>query len=312
VFNTAQCLISNVTDSAGNLWNIAEPESHFQGGGGGECSGGTQIVYAANAATGPALSGITVTLAGENDNSDDMFDLFDVMGASPAPFDQAARARGNQTSGGNLTTVSLTPSGANELVFNNTAIDYQTITGVVGPGYMFDADVNLADDDAAGPNATPNSTLDEDNGYAHIFEPSMGTATFVYTYNSPDNGGVQYWTSVAAAFAQAASTNSTPPSVPQNLSVSGVTSSSVTLSWSASTDPNYASSTLSYLIYRNGAQIGTTVGGTTSYTDAGLSPATTYTYAVSASDPIGNASAQSQAVNAATSSSPPDNQISRR
>jgi Fibronectin type III domain len=183
---------------------------------------------------------------------------------------------------------------------------------VVGPGYMFDADVNLADDDADGPNATPNSTLDEDNGYAHIFEPAMGTATFVYTYNSPDNGGVQYWTSVAAAFAQAASTNSTPPSVPQNLSVSGVTSSSVMLSWSASTDPNYASSTLSYLIYRNGVQVGATVGGTTTYTDTGLASATTYTYTVSASDPIGNASAQSQAVNAATSSSPPDNQISRR
>jgi hypothetical protein len=312
LFNTAQCLISNVTDSAGNLWTIAEPVSHFQASGGGECSGGAQIVYAANAATGPTLSGITVTLAGENDNSDDMFDLFDVMGAAPAPFDTAARARGNQTSSDNLTTVSLTPSAANELVFNNTAIDYQTINGIVGTGYMFDADVNAADDDVTGPNATPNSTLDEDNGYAHIFEPSMGTATFVYTYNSPAYGGVQYWASVSAAFAQAGSTNSTPPSVPQNLVVSGVTTSSVALSWSASTDPNYASSTLSYLIYRNGAQIGTTVGGTTSYTDAGLSPATTYTYTVSASDPIGNASAQSQAVNAVTSSSPPDNQISRR
>jgi hypothetical protein len=312
LFNGAQCLISKVTDSAGNPWNTSAPTATFSGDAATQCPGGAQIVYASNAVTGPTLSGITVTRSGQDTSGDDMFDLFDVTGAAPASFDRSATAYGDETSGGNLTTVSLTPSAANELVFNNTAIYEQTINGIVGTGYMFDGDVNAADDNVTGPNPTANSTLDEDNGYAHIFEPSMGTATFVYTYNSPAYGGVQYWASVSAAFAQAGSTNSTPPSVPQNLVVSGVTTSSVALSWSASTDPNYASSTLSYLIYRNGAQIGTTVGGTTSYTDAGLSPATTYTYTVSASDPIGNASAQSQAVNAVTSSSPPDNQISRR
>ena len=302
LYNGAQCLISSVSDSEGNPWNVSAPIATFEGGAASECPGGAQIVYAANAVTGPTLSNIKATHSGQETSGDDTFDLFDVTGAASAAFDKAETADGDQTSGGNLTTVSLTPSAANELVFNNTAIDYQTINGVVGSGYIFDADVNAADDDVTGPNPTPNSTLDEDNGYAHIFEPAMGTATFVYTYNSPANGGVQYWASVSAAFAQA-STDSTPPSVPQNLVVSGVTTSSVTLAWSASTDPNYASSTLSYRIYRNGAQVGTTTGGTISYTDTGLIPATSYTYTVSASDPAGNVSAQSQVLSATTSSS---------
>jgi chitodextrinase len=302
LYNGAQCFISSIADSAGNAWNISAPIATFYGVAEGGCPGGAQVVYVPNAVTGPTLSNITVTLSGQETSGDDMFDLFDVTGAASAAFDKAETAFGEQTSGGNLATVSLTPSAANELVFNNTAIDFQTINGVVGSGYMLDADVNAADDNADGPNGTPNSTLEEDNGYAHIFEPAMGTATFVYTYNSPANGGVLGWSSVAAAFVQAASTNSTPPSVPQDLVASGVTASSVTLAWSASTDPNYVSSTLSYTIYRNGAQVGTVTNGATSYTDTGLAPAATYTYTVSASDSMGNVSAQSQAVSATTTS----------
>jgi len=44
----------------------------------------------------------------------------------------------------------------------------------------------------------------------------MVSATFVHTYNTPANGGVQLWASVAAAFIQAASTNTMPPSAPQS------------------------------------------------------------------------------------------------
>ncbi|MGA9668718.1 MAG: immunoglobulin domain-containing protein, partial [Terracidiphilus sp.] len=298
LFNGAQCFVSRVTDSAGNAWNTSAPIATFFGSSAGGCTGGAQVVYVTNAVTGSTLSNIRVSLSGQESNGDDLFNLYDVTGAAPAAFDKVTTAYGDQTSGGNLTTVSLTPSAANELVINNTAIDFQTINGVVGSGYIFDTDVNAADDDAEGPNGTPNSTLDEDNGYAHIFEPSMGTATFAYTYNTPANGGVQVWSSVSAAFVQA---TSTPPSVPQDLAVSGVTSSSVTLAWMESTDPNYASSALSYKIYRNGAQIATTAEGATSYTDTGLAQATSYTYTVSASDPKGNVSAQSQAVNATTS-----------
>ena len=91
--------------------------------------------------------------------------------------------------------------------------------------------------------------------------------------------------------------DTSPPSVPSNLAVSGVTGSSVSLSWSPSTD-NVA--VAGYRVYRNGVQAGTTSG--TTFTDTGLSAATQYTYAVAAYDAAGNVSAQSSGVAATTSS----------
>jgi hypothetical protein len=73
-----------------------------------------------------------------------------------------------------------------------------------------------------------------------------------------------------------------------------------------STDPStgsgQASGVAGYKVYRNGVQIATTTG--TSYLDNGLSPATTYTYRVSAYDGTGNVSAQSGPVSATTQTVP--------
>jgi chitodextrinase len=52
-------------------------------------------------------------------------------------------------------------------------------------------------------------------------------------------------------------------------------------------------------VYQNGVELGTAAG--TSYNQTGLSPATTYTYTVSAYDTAGNQSAQSAPVSATTS-----------
>jgi poly(hydroxyalkanoate) depolymerase family esterase len=87
------------------------------------------------------------------------------------------------------------------------------------------------------------------------------------------------------------------PSVPSNLAVTGVTGSSASLSWSPSTD-NVA--VTGYRVYRNGVQAGTATG--TTFTDSGLSASTRYTYTVAAYDAAGNVSAQSPAVTATTSS----------
>ena len=91
--------------------------------------------------------------------------------------------------------------------------------------------------------------------------------------------------------------DTSPPSVPSNLAVTGVTGSSASLSWSASTD-NVA--VAGYRVYRNGAQVGTATG--TTFTDTGLTAATQYTYMVAAYDAAGNVSAQSSTVTATTSS----------
>ena len=85
------------------------------------------------------------------------------------------------------------------------------------------------------------------------------------------------------------------PSVPTGLTVTGTTSSSVSLSWNAS-----SGSPTGYTVYRNGKAIGTTGGpAATTYTDGTASPSTTYTYTVDAFSGS-NHSGQSSAVQATT------------
>jgi endoglucanase len=89
-----------------------------------------------------------------------------------------------------------------------------------------------------------------------------------------------------------------PPSVPGNVTVTGTTSSSVSLSWSASTDD--VSGVTGYQVFRGS---GTTPVGTPSgltFTDTGLSPSTVYSYTVRAVDATGKVSAASSAVQATT------------
>jgi uncharacterized repeat protein (TIGR01451 family) len=93
----------------------------------------------------------------------------------------------------------------------------------------------------------------------------------------------------------AAASDTTPPSAPSNLVSSGVTSNSVTVSWTASTDNV---SVAGYRVLRNGAQVGTSVQ--TTYTDTGVSPSTTYIYTVVAYDAANNASAPSQGLSVTT------------
>ncbi|WP_344839885.1 CBM35 domain-containing protein, partial [Actinocorallia longicatena] len=83
----------------------------------------------------------------------------------------------------------------------------------------------------------------------------------------------------------------TAPSTPAGLTSPARTSGSVTLGWNASTDDV---GVVSYQVLRNGSPVGTSA--TTSYTDTGLSPATSYSYTVKALDAAGNSSAASSAL----------------
>ena len=94
-----------------------------------------------------------------------------------------------------------------------------------------------------------------------------------------------------------------PPTVPTGLTATTVTSNSVGLSWSASTDPDGV--VVGYTVYRNGVAVGST-GGATTYTDLGVYPGTTYQYTVDAVDGGGNHSAQSSpALSVTTTASGP-------
>jgi len=91
-------------------------------------------------------------------------------------------------------------------------------------------------------------------------------------------------------------TDTTPPTVPTNLTATVISSTQINLSWTASTDPD--SPVAGYKIFRNGTQVGTSA--TASYSGTGLAASTVYSYTVSAYDAAGNNSAQSGAVNAIT------------
>ena len=85
------------------------------------------------------------------------------------------------------------------------------------------------------------------------------------------------------------------PSVPTGLTVTGTTSTSVSLSWNPSTG-----NPTGYTVYRNGKSVGTTGGpNATTFTDLTVSPSTTYTYTVDAFSGS-NHSAQSAGVQATT------------
>jgi chitinase len=92
--------------------------------------------------------------------------------------------------------------------------------------------------------------------------------------------------------------DTTPPSAPGSVHSTGVTASSVSLAWSASTDNVGVSG---YDVFRGSTKVGTVTG--TSFTNSGLSASTTYSYTVKAHDAAGNNSAASNAVSVTTSAS---------
>lgn len=80
----------------------------------------------------------------------------------------------------------------------------------------------------------------------------------------------------------------TPPSAPAGLTATSVTTSSLVLGWTPSTDNVGVTG---YEVYRNGQSAGTVTASTYSYTFTGLASGTAYTFKVAAFDGAGNRSA---------------------
>ncbi len=93
--------------------------------------------------------------------------------------------------------------------------------------------------------------------------------------------------------------DTTAPTAPTGLTVGTVTGSSVALSWTASTDNRGVTG---YRVFRDGTLVGSPTS--TSFTDTGLTAATSYVYTVKAVDAAANVSAASAPVTATTSPAP--------
>jgi chitodextrinase len=85
------------------------------------------------------------------------------------------------------------------------------------------------------------------------------------------------------------------PSQPQNLRAGDVTSSSISLAWDASTDDTAVTA---YRVWRDGVLAATVT--TTEWTDTGLAPASSHSYAVDAGDASGNWSTRSTTLQVST------------
>ena len=141
---------------------------------------------------------------------------------------------------------------------------------------------------------TPTGTTFSDTGLT-------STTSYSYRVRATDAAGNLSGYSTTASATTSSSGDTTPPTAPTGL-VANPGSSVVSLSWTASTDNVGVTG---YRIERcpgsscsNFLQVGTS--STPSFGDTGLSPSTTYTYRVRATDAAGNLSAYSATVTTTT------------
>ncbi|GAA1981186.1 GH12 family glycosyl hydrolase domain-containing protein [Catenulispora subtropica] len=180
-------------------------------------------------------------------------------------------------------TGTSTAAGRNWNVWTGQQTSWKIISYVLNPGAtsVTDLDVKaLIQDAVARGSINPAHYLIDAEAGFEIWQGGQGLATtnFSFTASQQGTGG-----------------DTTPPSVPSGLAVTGTTGSTAALSWSPSSDDTGVAG---YRVYRDGVQVGTTVG--TTFTDTGLAASTQYSYTVAAYDAAGNVSAQSPAVTATT------------
>jgi len=139
----------------------------------------------------------------------------------------------------------------------------------------------------AGYNVLRNGTKTGTSATASYMDTSLAAyTTYSYTVSAYDAAGDTSTSSTAISV-----TTLAQPSQPTILASGTVTSSSVALSWTASTASQGISG---YTILRNGNKVGTSTS--TSFTDTGLAASTSYSYTVSAYDSVGDTSVLSSAL----------------
>jgi len=134
------------------------------------------------------------------------------------------------------------------------------------------------------------------NGTLNVQAPANGADAppgnyMLFIVNSNGVPSVASWVHLPAPYTE----DGIPPSAPSGLTATATNSSSVHLSWTASTDNVGVTG---YNIFRNGTKVGTST--TNSYTDSGLTSNTQYTYTVTAYDAAGNASTPSNSATVTT------------
>jgi chitodextrinase len=137
-------------------------------------------------------------------------------------------------------------------------------------------------------------------GLTQYMDTGLSPATaYTYTVVAVDSSGNESAASAPCTVSTQAP-DTQPPTAPAITAIAALSTSQVNLAWSASTDDG---AVVSYGVFRDGVQIGSTPG--TGFANTGLTAGTTYAYAVRAVDAAGNVSALSPPVTVKTLP-PPD------
>jgi fibronectin type 3 domain-containing protein len=136
--------------------------------------------------------------------------------------------------------------------------------------------------------------------------PLAPLTLYYYRVRATNGAGDSGYSSVASATTLA---DTTPPTAPTNLTATAISSSQINLSWTASTDNVGVTG---YKIQRcqgsgctTFAQIAAPPGTGTTFSDTGLTPSTSYSYEIIATDAAGNLSSPSNIGTATTLLGPP-------
>jgi chitodextrinase len=174
-------------------------------------------------------------------------------------------------------------AGRNWAVWTGQQTSWKIISYVLTPGATAVSNLDLKsliNDAVARGSINPSHYLIDVEAGFEIWQGGQGLATNSFSVSATAGGGG----------------DTSAPTVPANLAATGVTSSSVSLSWSPATDNVGVAG---YRVYRDSVQVGTPTG--TTFTDTGLSAGAAHTYTVAAFDAAGNVSAPSTGVRATTS-----------
>jgi hypothetical protein len=250
----------SVSDSQGNAYRTAGGRTRWDAGGGYSA----QLFYAED------VKGGATTVRARFGRSTTAFGILYVQEysgvARTAALDGARAAKGVGTA---MDSGAVTTTNAHDLLVGAGASVGAVTSG--GPGY------------------TVRSTA-----YGNLVEDRVVTSSGSYSATATHTGG--NWVMQVAAFKAANPAGDTsPPSVPADLSATPVSDSEIDLSWSPSTDDVGVAG---YDVYRDGTRVDTVTG--TTYRDTGLAAHTTHSYTVRAFDAAGNASAQSESASATT------------
>ncbi|MGA2651526.1 MAG: malectin domain-containing carbohydrate-binding protein [Terracidiphilus sp.] len=209
-----------------------------------------------------------------------------------------------RTAVNNCTAVPSAPTGLGETASTSTVAPYAGIvsltwTAVTPPANCAIGFYNIYSSTTSG--FTPSSSNEIASGITSASYSASGLAastTYYFIVEAVDQDGTSGASSQIAATTPATPACTAVPSAPTGLTPTLSTSTSISLTWTATTPPAYCSIS-SYSVYGGTtanptALIASGLTGTT-YTNTGLSAATTYYYVVKAVDADGTSAASAQA-----------------